>query len=238
MTIEAGSTGAVAGNWITGAASTWKIVTNTSGIFSGTVCDADAGTAILNEYHGVDWANAGTFTVTNSGAITIPVGTTITIQGGSYYSASNTVNVWAPIWAPAEPAPLNHRGAPVRSHFKDSQFSNAHPAELIALQLLRKMIPAEDFRRYLRHGFVTVRGASGLCYQIPRDGLIIVWDRGERLCSLCIHMQDRAIPPTDEVVAKMLIVECDEPDIWKRANKRWIGKQDSRPALRAVGMAA
>ncbi|NIR15493.1 MAG: hypothetical protein GWN86_16840 [Desulfobacterales bacterium] len=31
------------------------------------------------------------------------------------------------------------------------------------------------------------------------------------------------MPPTDEVVAKMIIIQCNEHDIWRRANINWKG---------------
>lgn len=117
----------------------------------------------------------------------------------------------------------NHRGSLARSHNNDHQFANANANEILALQLLRKMVDAEGFKRYLRHGFVVAKGPSGLTYQIARNDnvRVVVRDGGEIVAHLCVHVRD--VPPTDTVVAKMLIVECDEPDIWKRANVSWNG---------------
>jgi hypothetical protein len=121
------------------------------------------------------------------------------------------------------PAILNHRGRTARSA-QDGQrrFANARPEELVALQLLRRMVPGDVFKKYLKHGFVTVQGPSGLVYQIRRGhDHIKVWKQGQLVSELCVHLRDRTIPPTDEVVAKMVIVECDEIDIWRRANIYW-----------------
>ena len=130
----------------------------------------------------------------------------------------------------------NHRNAFARSFNKDVQFSNASPAELIALQLLRQMVPHEEFRRYLRHGFIGVFGASGLHYQISRtySTRIVVRDRGERIASLCVHLKDAYMPPTDEVVGKMLIVQCDEVDIWRRSNITWETQNLNRENLNQI----
>ncbi len=100
-------------------------------------------------------------------------------------------------------------------------FSGAKENEIVALGLLRSMIGSDAFRRYLRDGFIMVEGKSGKRYQVRRSHhLIGVWDnRGRQLGSLCVYISDQKIPPTDEVVAKMLIIECDEPDIWRRARK-------------------
>jgi len=121
------------------------------------------------------------------------------------------------------PAILNHRGLTARSAHGQQRFANARPEELVALQLLRRMVPHEVFRKYLKHGFVTVQGPSGLTYQIERGKHHIkVWKQGQLVSELCVYLRDHTIPPTDEVVAKMVIVECcDEIDIWRRANIYW-----------------
>lgn len=114
----------------------------------------------------------------------------------------------------------NQYGQTARTVHKDRMFADAAPEEIVALQLLRKMIDADNFRRYLKHGFIVASGLSGLSYQIKRgQERIVVRDQGTVVAELCVHLRDwRNKPPTDEVVAKLLIVECDEPDIWKRAN--------------------
>lgn len=170
--------------------------------------------------------------VTSATTFTIDIATTGTI----------TTNLSAFFGTPKleEESPrTNHLGRPVRSARRGTQFSDADAPEMVALALLRKMVPQDDFRRYLRHGFVVVRGPSGLTYQIDRDrsARIRVRDRGEEVARLCVHVGASwaSIPPTDEVVAKMILVECDEPDIWKRSNVSWLVTNRDRPALHAVG---
>lgn len=120
------------------------------------------------------------------------------------------------------PAILNHHGKIARSADKGNKFNHAQPEELVALQLLRKMVTPDIFKKYLKHHFVTVQGQSGLVYQIRRGrSHIKVWKNGTLVCELCVHLKDYNIPPTDAVVAKMVIVECDEIDIWRRANVYW-----------------
>lgn len=117
------------------------------------------------------------------------------------------------------PTLLNHNGKPVRA--LSANFRNTKENEIVALRLLRDMVEPEVFRKYLKSGFVNVTGPSGLVYQIVRNShLISVWDQGVRLCTLCVYLQNH-VPPTDDVVAKMVICELDEADIWKRANVRW-----------------
>lgn len=151
----------------------------------------------------------------------------------------NVISYVRPRLEQRQPAPRNHKGVPLRSIRRGTQFSNADAAEMTALQLLRKMVSHDDFRRYLRHGFVPVRGDSGLVYQIDRINRIAVWDKSEKLAELCVHVRSqtaRQIPPTDEVVGKMLIVECDEADIWKRSNVTWYTQERDRPALVTLGV--
>jgi hypothetical protein len=106
---------------------------------------------------------------------------------------------------------------------RSADFNQVQQNEMIALQLLRKMVDHDVFKKYLKYGFVTVRGKSGYEYQIRRrEHLIYVWKAGKKVATLCVYLQDTQIPPTDEVVAKMLICECDEQDIWKRANVNWM----------------
>lgn len=112
----------------------------------------------------------------------------------------------------------NHRGEVARA--EDHSLNNQPQQELVALGLLRQMVSSEDFREYLRRGVLSVRGGvSGWVYAIPRRGHIAVYDRGNRIAELCVHLKHQAkTPPTDEVVAKMLMVELDEADLWKRSN--------------------
>lgn len=104
----------------------------------------------------------------------------------------------------------------------NKSFRNTEANEMVALGLLKSMLEPSVWKKYLTHHFVTVQGPSGLTYQIQRKSHnIIVWDRGVKVSSLCVYLQDQSIPPTDEVVAKMLICMYDESDIWKRANVTW-----------------
>lgn len=121
------------------------------------------------------------------------------------------------------PAIINHRGDKPRAVGNSgADFSKVQQNEIVALHLLRSMVAPDVFKKYLKHGFVTVQGPSGLVYQIQRKShLIKVWNKGVLLCTLCVYIKDQSIPPTDEVVSKMLICELEEIDIWRRANINW-----------------
>jgi hypothetical protein len=120
---------------------------------------------------------------------------------------------------------MNHRTkTSARSTGNGANFQNAPPSEIVALHLLRKMLTGDAFKNYLRRGIVSVTGPSGLVYTIVRNShLIEVYRVGKLLSTLCVYLKDKNMPPTDEVVAKMIIVQCNEHDIWRRANIRWAG---------------
>jgi hypothetical protein len=120
------------------------------------------------------------------------------------------------------PAFINHRGGKVRSISRGASFADVQGNEIVALGLLKSMIPDDVFKKYLKYGFVTVQGESGLTYQIQRKSHIIkVWSAGSTVATLCVYVSNQSIPPTDDVVTKILICQCDEADIWKRANVSW-----------------
>lgn len=112
----------------------------------------------------------------------------------------------------------NHRGMAPRAVNVD--FSKATPAELTALQLLRQLVGQDEFRRYLRYGFVTVQGCSGLRYQVRRGRHVVdVWNGRRRVDGICVWLKG-SFPPTDEVITRMLMAERDELELWKRGNSR------------------
>lgn len=118
-----------------------------------------------------------------------------------------------------------------------AKFDQLPPGEIVALQLLRRMVKPEVFRRYLKYGFVSVVGASGLEYRIfrARYERIEVRDRDTVVARLCIHVCSKHnVPLTDEVVAKMLICEMDEPDIWRRSNVALYADHPQAKLLKAV----
>lgn len=120
----------------------------------------------------------------------------------------------------------------LRANHPRANFSNVRENEINALHLLRSMVDPAVFRKYLRYGFVTVRASSGLVYQIQRNNQHMkVWDRGQVVCELCVSLP--GVPATDEVIAKMLMAECDEIEVWNRANVYWDARPEQRPAILA-----
>lgn len=113
----------------------------------------------------------------------------------------------------------NHRGRQIRGYDSATLFKDVSKAELVALSHLKRTLSAQQWRRYLQYGFVTVQGKSGLQYQIRRSprGGVVAFYRSDVIAYLCIHGH-RSLPPTDRVLTKKLIIECDEERIWKDAN--------------------
>lgn len=100
----------------------------------------------------------------------------------------------------------------------DALARTVSPAELTALEMLRGLLPEQEWKRYLKYGFVVVRGKSGLLYQVPRNGSHIrVWKRGQKIAELCIVIHG-SVPPTDQVIGKKVLLEFSEAEVWHRAN--------------------
>lgn len=115
---------------------------------------------------------------------------------------------------------FNHRGRTRRAEAVGADFSNVSKPEIVALHLLRKMVDSDTFRKYLRTGVLSVRGASGLYYAVGRkDHLVNVFYNGKKVATLCVYVSMKYnCPPTDEVITKKVMIEFDEPDIWRQAN--------------------
>lgn len=99
-----------------------------------------------------------------------------------------------------------------------AQFGDITKAEGTALVLLRRMLSDQQWRRYLKYGFIMVQGQTGLRYQIVRgQSHLKVYRRGDKIAELCLAV-DGNCPPTDHVITKKIMVECDEMGVWTRAN--------------------
>lgn len=92
--------------------------------------------------------------------------------------------------------------------------------EQAALELVREMVSEEQFRRYLKHGFVMVRGASGDMYQVFRGhGHTRVWRNGVFVEEVCVQIRHaHKCPPSDYVLARMMMIENDEQAFRRAGN--------------------
>lgn len=79
-----------------------------------------------------------------------------------------------------------------------------------ALDLLREMVTEEEFRRYIKHGFLLIKGKNGHIYQVFRNHPHTkIWFQGKLVEEVCVRIKDK-VPPTDNVVAFKAIIETDE----------------------------
>lgn len=88
-----------------------------------------------------------------------------------------------------------------------------------ARETLKNIVGEDRFKRYLKHGFLTLKGKSGLIYQIfPGHEMTKVWKNGEFIEKMCVVFVDSSVPPTDSVIMRMLVILDDEDAFRKRAN--------------------
>lgn len=82
--------------------------------------------------------------------------------------------------------------------------------EVRARETLCRVLGEDKFQRFLKDGFVTVRGKSGLVYQIfPGHGITNVYREGEQVERLCVVLRGD-FPPTDSLIMRYLIILNDE----------------------------
>ena len=106
-----------------------------------------------------------------------------------------------------------------KSRANPLQYNGIPESERRAMDTLREVISEEEFRKYLRYGFVLVRAKSGAVYQIFKNqSHTKVWVGGKMVEEVCIRIKDEAIPRTDRVVALKAIVETSEEEFKKLGN--------------------
>jgi len=88
-----------------------------------------------------------------------------------------------------------------------------------AIETLREMITELEFRKYLKYGFILVKGQSGKVYQVYRSrSHTKIWFKGELIAEVCVRLKDMGIPPTDNVIAFKTMIEFSEDDFIKAGN--------------------
>lgn len=86
-----------------------------------------------------------------------------------------------------------------------------------ARETLRRLVGDEQFRRFLKHGFITIKAASGLTYQLFH-GHTYTWQNGKRLQHLCVVL-DGDFPPTDTLIVRYLMIMNNEQQFCQVAIK-------------------
>ncbi len=91
------------------------------------------------------------------------------------------------------------------------------PREMRARETLRRVLGDDKFKDFIRRGHVTVRGKTGLVYQIfPGHGITKVYDRGRMTERLCVVLQGD-FPPTDSLIMRYLMILNNEQQFRKYA---------------------
>lgn len=104
-------------------------------------------------------------------------------------------------------------------HSRAQPIRRAEDNEMTAIGTLREMITEAEFRKYIVHGFLLIRGDSGRVYQVFRSRAHTkVWEKGKVVEEVCVRIKDRKIPPTDNVIAFKILIETSENEFKKLGN--------------------
>jgi hypothetical protein len=109
-------------------------------------------------------------------------------------------------------------GIIVKSRVPES--NRVESSERTALETLREIISESEFRKYLRYGFILIKGQSGNVYQIFRNkSHTRVWRNGKVIEEVCVRIKyDQNVPPTDNVIAFRQIIQTSETEFKKLGN--------------------
>jgi hypothetical protein len=92
--------------------------------------------------------------------------------------------------------------------------------EIRARDTLRCLLGENDFKLFLRNGFVSIRGQSGRVYQVyPGHKLTKVYERGKLIEELCVIISGDYCP-TDSILMRYVMLLHDEEHFRHLANKR------------------
>lgn len=112
----------------------------------------------------------------------------------------------------------------------DREKNNPFQAELKAQAKLRTLISERQYACYILSGAFVEAGKSGVQYLVRRGLPTIAFRLGDDsdthvLTALCMkpigghqHSFAGVMVPTDEVITVVLLIQADEPDLWKRSN--------------------
>jgi hypothetical protein len=160
------------------------------------------------------------------------------ILGGTtpYYdseSTTTTAAAFARLWCHDknvivyDPAPdpkqrlskiISDRQAPLIISSPKHREPVGHPTDIRewrARQTLRELIGDDAYCRFLHTGIVSVRGESGMVYNIrPGYSMVEVFKGGQLTDRICIQSKG-SYPPTDTLIMRCLLIWDDEKALWK-----------------------
>lgn len=92
--------------------------------------------------------------------------------------------------------------------------------EEVAIETLREEISEKELRRYLRYGFILVKGQSGNTYQVFRNSWHTkVWRGGNLIEEVCVRISKSSkVPSTDNIIAFKHMIEANEESFKKCGN--------------------
>lgn len=107
-----------------------------------------------------------------------------------------------------------------------------------AMKKLRSLVAPHEYASYLLTGAFCIEGRSGVRYLLRKGRPTLALRYNEEgiviLCTLCCHplgYHDSTwagvLPPTDEVVAHLLMIRGDEHFFWRKSNQHHIGDTTS-----------
>lgn len=104
-----------------------------------------------------------------------------------------------------------------------------------ARETLRRVIGDQKYINFIKHGFISVKGRSGLVYQIfTGHGITHVFNQGNLVDRLCVVLQG-SFPPTDSLIMRYLLILNNEQQFRSLAIKHSISgyersRQENGPA--------
>ena len=92
--------------------------------------------------------------------------------------------------------------------------------EVRARETLHRVVGSEQYRNFLKRGFVTARNPkSGRVYQIfPGHGITQVYEKGIMIERLCVVLKGD-FPPTDSTIIRYLMALNNEDQLWQLSVK-------------------
>lgn len=111
------------------------------------------------------------------------------------------------------------------------------PRETRAHDTLQLLIGPQRYRQYLKNGYVTIHShQNGKTYQVyPGTKFTHVHDKGKREQDLCIYLA-HDFPPTDQLIAKILLIQTDPNHYHRIANKHRPNPQTVLAPLQASNL--
>lgn len=108
----------------------------------------------------------------------------------------------------------------VKTRVADMLFTRVSSEEMAALECLREMVSESEFRRYIKYGFILVKGASGKVYQIFKNkSHCVVWYNGKVVEEICIRIKNEVkAPASDNVIAFKVMIEAGEAEFRNHGN--------------------